>query len=1490
MSKSVVEDPNNSFINFQNYNNTFFESGNENTTQNMVAEEPLPWDTFKCIPPKKKSESMQNKKCLDILMRIIKIIVYGILFCIVLCSGLISKFTILFAVSQLEEKNSTQFCDHYSEYNEKLNVQISKKGRVIWTWYIIFMFLIPECISIIYAVWDFLFKKKVKMPAKRRIVFLLLLETIQSSGLALLIFYNLPKINSIDAAALSSCVFFIPAVFALFSPNQWYTKTCTTFLLVLGCNTLTLIAQGSGLVLQPFINYNINDPLAWTLPISLVLCSSRWWGNYISQSNNCGFITMLVKIKMDLKNSYHILHGYMAFWRSLIFILSTLVISTFQGIEVKEFFQFMSQRNYNIELVPFSKSLYSGESYFAVDSSAPLYTFLLHTFSSFLVYESAKFAYKTKMHKFGFAFPISLVTPGTIALITLFCIMRKEDSCTFHNSIPDYLFFNEPEYNDIHEFLLNWRVWCWIAWWLSQIWITVQLWLGEVERLATAEKIFYNLTYDCLMTDQFIGLNKRRHESYGVITGNEYTNFITELEIGISKDNTDIKQNPCITQIYACATMWHEAKEEMNELIGSILRLDRDHCAMKVTQKYYKITIRDYYELETHIFFDDAFCCMHGCIGSCDHNENDTHINQYVATFVKTMEKNIRNLGMTFSPPIKCPTPYGGQLIWMLPGKTRLTVHLKDKNKIRHRKRWSQVMYMYYLLGYRLMNSSLDIDTKELKAENTYILTLDGDIDFRPAAVKALLDLMIKDKELGAVCGRIHPVGEGPVVWFQKFEYAIGHWLQKSTEHVTGAVLCSPGCFSLFRAKALMQHNVIAKYATKSTEPRHYIQYDQGEDRWLCTLILQAGCKVQYCAAGDAYTHAPETFNEFYVQRRRWIPSTMANTFDLLNSSKETRKVNDNISWLYIVYQWILTGSTIIGPSFIYLMMSGAFVTSFQIDNWSSFWYNLIPIIIFMIVCFYFNVRVQLIVAEIITVIYGLVMIIVLVGIMLQIAADGFLAPNALLFFIVISQFVMAAFLHPKEISCLSSAIIYYITVPSMYMLLIIFAIFNLHNITWGTRESKVQQKISQEQNMKNKSQSNENNTNTDNESQFSLAKLFKCNFWTCKNSEKEEKYLTAIYNSLNEMNIRLEQIESNYKHSSITEESTKEKNYDESKPSSEKSDVTEDSDTTQEYDSDISEQTHYIRHQKHLNYLVNPYWIQDERLKGGKVDFLPNLEEEFWKQLIQKYLYPIEKDEEKQKEIEKGLIDIRNKCLIKFFMINTLFVVAIFLLQLNKNILYFQWPFAIEYNITYVEDYEVHIDKTYMHLEPIGCLFIIAFIFILLIQFLAMLAHRINTFSHILANMKLHLTFSAKEKNSTDDANINKYADDIVMGLQNAVVNQTSNSKQSESLRRRKTVQELMEDVEVPSSISSNFEVLFHQKLQEPDFLTETISSVSKSIKVPENDNPKTLTEHNTKKSKNITHDTKNGSTSNHDLKNENKEKENLEYDNSTFINDSDI
>jgi len=82
-----------------------------------------------------------------------------------------------------------------------------------------------------------------------------------------------------------------------------------------------------------------------------------------------------------------------------------------------------------------------------------------------------------------------------------------------------------------------------------------------------------------------------------------------------------------------------------------------------------------------------------------------------------------------------------------------------------------------------------------------------------------------------------------------------------------------------------------------------YNIYGAGEDRWLCTLLLQRGYRVEYSAASDSYTQCPEGFEEFYNQRRRWYPSHMASTLDFIMDAKQTVKINDNISYLYIVYQ-----------------------------------------------------------------------------------------------------------------------------------------------------------------------------------------------------------------------------------------------------------------------------------------------------------------------------------------------------------------------------------------------------------------------------------------------------------------------------------------------------------------------------------------------------------------------------------------------------------
>lgn len=74
---------------------------------------------------------------------------------------------------------------------------------------------------------------------------------------------------------------------------------------------------------------------------------------------------------------------------------------------------------------------------------------------------------------------------------------------------------------------------------------------------------------------------------------------IYEQTDGSTTPPSAVKSSDHVTRIYACATMWHENKEEMMEFLKSILRLDEDQCARRVAQKYLKVVDPDYYEFES---------------------------------------------------------------------------------------------------------------------------------------------------------------------------------------------------------------------------------------------------------------------------------------------------------------------------------------------------------------------------------------------------------------------------------------------------------------------------------------------------------------------------------------------------------------------------------------------------------------------------------------------------------------------------------------------------------------------------------------------------------------------------------------------------------------------------------------------------------------------------------------------------------------------------
>ncbi|KAI6207611.1 Chitin synthase [Aphelenchoides besseyi] len=774
--------------------------------------------------------------------------------------------------------------------------------------------------------------------------------------------------------------------------------------------------------------------------------------------------------------------------------------------------------------------------------------------------------------------------------------------------------------------------------------------------------------------------------------------------------------------LYVCATMWHETRTEMTQMIKSIHRLDEEQ-AIRLAEKATEDRIK--FKLEVHIFLDDAWE---------DDSECGRVPNQYFRLLFDILMEVTKTMSEEPHSRFLLNTSYGGRLVLKLNCGTLLFVHLKDKLLIRNKKRWSQVglrlisinpnlfqvMYMYYLLGHRIMDSHMDAEDRRLQAENTYLLAIDGDSKFVPSAVIKLLHLMSIKSDIGCACGRIHPIGEGVMVWYQKFEYAIAHWFQKAAEHVFGCVLCAPGCFSLFRASALMDDNVMHKYTKTATEPRHFVQYDQGEDRWLSTLLLKQGYRIEYAAASDAETYAPEGFEEFFNQRRRWTPSSIANTIDLLADYKLAAKNNESISMAYILYQMTVIGFSMLGPAIIFSMLVYAQVSAFAMDSARVLFYNATPVCLFIASCFLFDSSVQLIFAKVASVCYAFIMLAVLIATTNQIVLETMFSPTSMFVLAMVSIFMISSLIHPKEFANVVFGLVFFLMIPSTYVFLTLYSLINLNVINWGTREA-VAKAIGNQEHHENFLERWLRKLGAQDENSLISRLLNCCSKPSLETQIGEHEAVKALERKFERTERMLAQLKEEMP-------STENKVYRNTLTAVTTIDDCERVETCQIRRHNST--TALSRPNVHLGYQTRSQWMDAEYLQCCERGRLKPAEEQFWDGLIDKYLKPLDRSNAEEKEVATGLAALRNRIAFSLILLNGLLVLAVFLLQRHKDVLSVKFIPYEGFTWTKMNETTGKFEKTTeaLKVDPLG-IGIIFFLFgILIIQTVGMVIHRLNT------------------------------------------------------------------------------------------------------------------------------------------------------------------
>ncbi|KAF8856332.1 chitin synthase [Acephala macrosclerotiorum] len=175
-----------------------------------------------------------------------------------------------------------------------------------------------------------------------------------------------------------------------------------------------------------------------------------------------------------------------------------------------------------------------------------------------------------------------------------------------------------------------------------------------------------------------------------------------------------------------------------------------------------------------------------------------------------------------------------------------------------------------------------------------YMLQIDADTVVGPDSASRFVSAFLDDTRLIGCCGEtgLSNSKSSFVTMIQVYEYYISHNLSKAFESLFGSVTCLPGCFTMYRIRAaesgkplFVSREVVDAYSNIRVDTLHMKNLlHLGEDRYLTTLLLKhhSKYKTKYIRNAHAWTIAPDTWQIFLSQRRRWINSTVHNLVELI--------------------------------------------------------------------------------------------------------------------------------------------------------------------------------------------------------------------------------------------------------------------------------------------------------------------------------------------------------------------------------------------------------------------------------------------------------------------------------------------------------------------------------------------------------------------------------------------------------------------------------